>query len=203
MRPVGLFLLLLATFGFAVDIQAGVPRVWTGVGVVVVGARELPSVRRAARRVGGARARRRRRVGVRHLRHPGDGADPVLDADDRPGAISSGASGTALTAVDPLGTVEVRGAPWRARTFPKPIRAGEAVEVIGVDGLVLEVVPEGTELLPPRHGGGGADGVKRQVRWGARESCLLKGGKSVDTFRRRGEDRSKSTEPDERGGHGE
>jgi membrane-bound serine protease (ClpP class) len=54
-----------------------------------------------------------------------------------------GELGSALAAVDPEGTVEVRGAPWRARTNrATPIRAGEAVRVVGIDGLLLEVEPE-------------------------------------------------------------
>ena len=33
-RPVGVALLLLAMFAYAVDVQTGVPRVWTGIGTV-------------------------------------------------------------------------------------------------------------------------------------------------------------------------
>jgi len=70
---------------------------------------------------------------------------PTIGREDLVGAV-----GTATTAIDPEGTIEVRGAPWRARTFPKAIAAGEAVQVVAIEGLVLEVVPEGTEFEPSR-----------------------------------------------------
>jgi membrane-bound serine protease (ClpP class) len=45
--------------------------------------------------------------------------------------------------VDPEGTVEVNGAPWRARTNrATPIAAGAVVRVAAIDGLMLEVEPE-------------------------------------------------------------
>src|SRR5207302_3790201 len=54
-----------------------------------------------------------------------------------------GEMGTAAADVDPDGTVRVRGALWRARTNrATPIRAGEAVRVVSIDGLLLEVEPE-------------------------------------------------------------
>jgi membrane-bound serine protease (ClpP class) len=54
-----------------------------------------------------------------------------------------GELGTAVGAVDPEGVVEVLGAPWRARTNrATPILAGDAVRVVAIDGLLLEVEPE-------------------------------------------------------------
>jgi membrane-bound serine protease (ClpP class) len=54
-----------------------------------------------------------------------------------------GAMGTAVTGVDPDGTISVHGAPWRARTNrATPISEGDSVRVTGIDGLVLEVEPE-------------------------------------------------------------
>jgi membrane-bound serine protease (ClpP class) len=53
-----------------------------------------------------------------------------------------GELGTAVSDVDPDGVVTIREAPWRARTNrATPIRAGEAVRVAGIDGLLLEVEP--------------------------------------------------------------
>ena len=50
------------------------------------------------------------------------------------------------------GTVEVRGAPWRARTNrATPIRSGDAVRVVGIDGLLLEVEPEAGGARDYRH----------------------------------------------------
>ena len=54
-----------------------------------------------------------------------------------------GEMGVALSGVDPEGTVQVRGAPWRARTNrATPIQAGDPVRVVAVDGSLLEVEPE-------------------------------------------------------------
>jgi membrane-bound serine protease (ClpP class) len=54
-----------------------------------------------------------------------------------------GEMGTALADVSPDGTVEIRGAQWRARTNrATPISAGDPVRVVGIDGLLLEVEPE-------------------------------------------------------------
>jgi membrane-bound serine protease (ClpP class) len=54
-----------------------------------------------------------------------------------------GEMGSARTDVDPDGVVSIRDAPWRARTNrATPIRRDEAVRVVAIDGLVLEVEPE-------------------------------------------------------------
>jgi membrane-bound serine protease (ClpP class) len=149
-RPVGAVLLLVATFGFGVDIQSGQPRVWTGIGSVALAAGSVtlfdgrrPSWLALLLVIGGALllvlfaipSTVRTRFST-----------PTIGREDLVGA-----TGTAVTAIAPEGTVQVRGAPWRARTFPAAIPAGATVEVVSIEGLVLEVVPEGTELLPPRH----------------------------------------------------
>ena len=55
-----------------------------------------------------------------------------------------GELGEAAVDVAPDGVVVVRGARWRARTNrATPIQAGDRIRVIEVDGLVLEVEPEG------------------------------------------------------------
>ena len=52
--------------------------------------------------------------------------------------------GEAAVDVSPDGVVVVRGARWRARTNrATPVKAGDRIRVIEVDGLVLEVEPEG------------------------------------------------------------
>ncbi|MEO7837649.1 MAG: NfeD family protein, partial [Acidimicrobiales bacterium] len=149
-RPLGLGLLLLATFGFGVDLQSGQPRVWTGIGTVALA-------------VGSVTLFDQGRPGLLALFLVIVGtlllvlfaipstvrtrfSTPTIGREDLVGS-----AGTALTAVDPEGTVEVRGAPWRARTFPAAIPAGSEVEVVAIEGLVLDVMPAGTALLPPRH----------------------------------------------------
>jgi len=54
-----------------------------------------------------------------------------------------GEMGVAEVGVDPDGVVKVRDALWRARTNrATPIAAGEAVRVVAVEGVLLEVEPE-------------------------------------------------------------
>jgi membrane-bound serine protease (ClpP class) len=151
-QPIGLVLLGVATFGFGVDIQSGEPRAWTGIGAVALAAGSVtlfdsrrPSWLALLLVIGGA-------LLIVLFAIPSTVrtrfSTPTIGRDDL-----IGSTGTAVTAISPEGTVEVRGAPWRARTFPAAIPAGAVVEVVAIEGLVLEVVPEGTELLPPRHPG--------------------------------------------------
>jgi len=54
-----------------------------------------------------------------------------------------GEMGVAEVGVDPDGVVRVRDALWRARTNrATPIAAGEAVRVVSVEGIMLEVAPQ-------------------------------------------------------------
>jgi membrane-bound serine protease (ClpP class) len=54
-----------------------------------------------------------------------------------------GLLGEAVADVDPEGTVRIRDALWRAETNrATPIREGEPVRVVAIEGLVLEVEPE-------------------------------------------------------------
>jgi membrane-bound serine protease (ClpP class) len=72
-----------------------------------------------------------------------------------------GETGEAAVDVSPDGVVILRGARWRARTNrATPIRAGEPIRVVEVDGLVLEVEPpEGgaRDYREPRQHAGRAD----------------------------------------------
>jgi membrane-bound serine protease (ClpP class) len=54
-----------------------------------------------------------------------------------------GEMGTALTGVDPEGTVQVRDVAWRAITNrATPVEKGQPVRVVGIDRLILEIEPE-------------------------------------------------------------
>ena len=150
-RPSGLALILLAAFGYAVDVQAGAPRAWTVIatGALVAGSLRLyeglsPSpvalvgvpVLMVVLMVGGLPALVRARFSTATI-----GRESMV-----------GESGLALVPVDPEGTVEVRGARWPARANrATPIGAGDPVRVVGVDGPLLEVEP----------GWGGADEHRR------------------------------------------
>jgi membrane-bound serine protease (ClpP class) len=137
-----LALLLLSMVAFAIDMQTGIPRLWTVIGMVAytVGSVFLftefrPTwiallvgvVGMGATVFSGMPAMIRTRF-----------ATPTIGRDWMIGEM-----GEADADVDPEGRVVIRGAQWRARTNrATPIRAGEPIRVVAIDGLVLEVEPE-------------------------------------------------------------
>lgn len=138
----GVGLVLFAMFGFAVDVQTGVPRVWTGIGTVAFAAGSLllfdspVSLSWVALVVG--------IVGV--LLMVLGGIPAVVRSRFSTPTVGRewmvGETGEAVTPVAPDGVVRVRGAPWRARTNrATPVDAGQPVRVAAIDGLLLEVEP--------------------------------------------------------------
>jgi membrane-bound serine protease (ClpP class) len=137
-------LLLLAAFGFAVDVQVGAIGVWTVIGTLALVAGSLFLYGGAAQlrpawwvllvvclgvvlfMVGGMTAMVRSRFST-----------PTVGREGMVGEL-----GTAEVDVDPDGVVVIRGARWRARTNrATPLRAGDTARVVAVQGLVLEVEP--------------------------------------------------------------
>jgi membrane-bound serine protease (ClpP class) len=140
---VALGLVGLAVFGYSIDVQAGAPRAWTGIGAVslLIGSWRLFPVALAVSwveivlvsagtalfMVSGMTAMLRARFST-----PTIGRESIV-----------GEMGQATTGIDPEGMVDLRGGTWRARTNrATPIPAGERVRVVAVDGLLLEVEPE-------------------------------------------------------------
>jgi len=140
--PLGVALLVLAVPAYGVDVQTGVPRVWSVIATVLFAAGSLllydgglslswitlliGIVGMVLAMVGGMPGMVRSRFAT-----PTIGREWMI-----------GEEGTARTAVDPEGTVVVRGAPWRARTNrATPIPAGAPVRVAAIEGLLLEVEP--------------------------------------------------------------
>ena len=149
--PLGLALVVLGLFGFAVDVQSGAPRTWTAIGIDVPRGRIAAPVRRRDR-------------------------DPVADADRRPGrrvppdGVAACAAmvrarfstptigresmigdlGQAATAVDPEGTVSLRG-----RAVAGPDQPGHADRGRGAGA-------GGGDRRPAA--GGGAGGRRRPRR---------------------------------------
>lgn len=141
-RPWAVALVLVGMLGFAIDVQAGSPRTWTvigtfglavgGLGLYDQGLRPSPLVLVSV--VGG--------VALMMVA----GMPSVVRSRFSTATIGReemvGEEGAALAAIDPEGTVEVRGAPWRARTNRStPIAAGDPIRVVAIDGLLLEVEP--------------------------------------------------------------
>lgn len=140
-------LLVLAFVAFAVDVQVGIPRFWTGVGVALVTLGSLvlyEPLPGTTMRVGwltlvvgiggtmlafivGMPSMTRTRFAT-----PTIGREWMI-----------GEAGTAVGDIAPDGVVTVANARWRARTNrATPVQAGEAVRVVAIDGVTLEVEPE-------------------------------------------------------------
>jgi membrane-bound serine protease (ClpP class) len=139
-------LILAAMLAFAIDVQVGIPRLWTGVGVVlaVVGSfwlfEPLPGttlrpswITLLAGITGlilafvvGMPSMVRSRF-----------ATPTIGREWMIGEL-----GEVVEAVDPDGVVTVGDARWRARTNrATPVPPGEPVRVVAIDGVTLEVEP--------------------------------------------------------------
>jgi membrane-bound serine protease (ClpP class) len=137
-----LTLVVLSMVAFAIDVQTGVPRFWTGAGVVMftVGSLFLYDglslswitllvgiLGVVLAFVGGMPSMVRTRFST-----PTIGREWMI-----------GEMGRAVTSVSPDGVVQIRDALWRASTNrATPIDELDRVRVVGIDGLVLEVEPE-------------------------------------------------------------
>jgi membrane-bound serine protease (ClpP class) len=138
----GIALLVAAMIGFAIDVQTGVPRVWTAVGatcltigsLLIYNGLDLSWITLLVGIAGislfmlaGMPAMVRTRFST-----PTIGREWMI-----------GETGEAVAAVNPEGVIRIKGALWRARTNrATPITAGATVRVVEVEGLLLEVEPE-------------------------------------------------------------
>ena len=145
-RPGAIALLVIAMIAFAIDVQVGIPRLWTGVGTTlfVLGAwflyEPLPG---NDLRLGwftlfvciagvlltfivGMPSMVRTRFAT-----PTIGREWMI-----------GSSGVAVGAISPEGVAQVGAAKWRARTNrATPLAAGDELRVVAIDGVTLEVEP--------------------------------------------------------------
>jgi membrane-bound serine protease (ClpP class) len=138
-------LLLLGVFGMSIDVQAGTLGPWTFIGAASLVAGSIwlfggssrldPSwwilvvviVSTVVFMLSGMTAMVRSRFST-----------PTIGREDLVGEM-----GLAEADVDPDGVVRIRDALWRARTNrATPIHAGDAIRVISIEGVVLEVEPE-------------------------------------------------------------
>ena len=146
-RPVAVALLLLSMLAFAIDVQVGIPRTWTGVGIAlfIIGAWYLyrPVPGNDLRlgwitlvvAVGGVMLTFI--VGMPSMVRTRF-ATPTIGRE-----WMIGHEGTATTSIDPEGVAMVSGARWRARTNrATPVTAGAGLKVVAIDGVTLEVEPE-------------------------------------------------------------
>lgn len=138
----GIALLVLAFLAFAIDVQTGVPRFWTGAGVVlfVLGSLSLydgVSLSWVTLVVGVVGVLLAFLAGMPSMVRTRF-STPTIGREWMIGEI-----GRAVTAIDPDGVVQIREAMWRAYTNrATPIDELDRVRVVGLEGLVLEVEPE-------------------------------------------------------------
>jgi len=145
-RPWAVVLIMLAMLAFAVDVQVGIPRFWTGVGIVLTvvgswflfesipGSSMRPSWLALIAGIGGISLTFI--VGMPSMVRTRF-ATPTIGRE-----WMIGREGTAVDAIDPEGLVEVDSAKWRARTNrATPIVAGDPIRVAAIDGVTLDVEP--------------------------------------------------------------
>ncbi|MGK0273701.1 MAG: membrane-bound serine protease (ClpP class) [Ilumatobacter sp.] len=136
----------VAMLAFAVDVQVGIPRFWTGVGLLLTiigtwflfeslpGASMRPSWIALLTGIGGITLTFI--VGMPNMVRTRF-ATPTIGREWMIGEV-----GTVITDVDPDGVVEIGAGRWRARTNrATPVLAGEQVRVAEIDGITLEVEP--------------------------------------------------------------
>jgi membrane-bound serine protease (ClpP class) len=140
-------LIVLSMLAFAVDVQVGLPRFWTGVGMVLftIGSLflygSLPGVDVRVGWlmlvVGVAGVALTFVVGMPSMVRTRF-ATPTIGREWMLGEM-----GSATTSISPEGVALVSGARWRARTNrATPIAAGAPLRVVAIDGVTLEVEPE-------------------------------------------------------------
>ena len=139
-------LIVVAMVAFAVDVQVGIPRFWTGIGIVftivgslwlfepIIGSSLRPPWISLVAGIGGVMLTFI--VGMPSMTRtrfstPTIGREWMI-----------GAEGVAVDAVDPDGIVQIGEAKWRARTNrATPLAPGDALRVAAIDGVTLEVEP--------------------------------------------------------------
>ncbi len=143
MRGWALAVIIAAFVAFAIDVQVGVPRLWTGVGMVLFTLGSVLLYREGIQMswvtllfgvggmaltfINGMPSMVRTRF-----------ATPTIGREWMIGEL-----GDAVGELSPNGVVLVGGAKWRARTNrATPIATGDRVRVTAIDGVTLEVEPE-------------------------------------------------------------
>ena len=139
-------LIVIAMVAFAIDVQVGLPRTWTGIGIVltivgsfwlfesVPGASLRPTWLSLIAGIGGVMLTFT--AGMPSMTRTRF-ATPTIGRE-----WMVGSEGTVVERVDPEGVVNVGGADWRARTNrATPVDAGDTIKVVAIDGITLEVEP--------------------------------------------------------------
>lgn len=142
----GLGLFVAAFVAFAVDVQVGIPRFWTGIGLLLYVVASFTMFRPVdsltlrpswiTLSVGIVGVALTYIVGMPSMVRTRF-ATPTIGRDRLVGVV-----GVAVGDIDPEGAVSVDGAKWRARTNrATPVTNGQSVRVVSIDGVTLEVEP--------------------------------------------------------------
>ena len=161
-RPWAVALILFSMLAFAVDVQVGIPRFWTGVGISgtivaslflfenLPGTSLRPSWIALITGVGGITLTFI--VGMPNMVRTRF-ATPTIGRE-----WMIGEEGVVISNVDPEGIVEVHAARWRALTNrATPVMAGDTIRVAAIDGITLEVEPLEGAARDYRERRGGSD----------------------------------------------
>ncbi|MEY2740104.1 MAG: NfeD family protein [Ilumatobacteraceae bacterium] len=145
-RPLGAVALVAAMVAFAIDVQVGIPRLFTAVGTALyvvaaltifgpsdAGPIRLPVATLVTAVVGTVLAFTVGMPSMVRTRF----ATPTIGRE-----WMIGREGVAVGAIGPDGVARVEGATWRARTNrATPIADGDGLRVVAIDGVTLEVEP--------------------------------------------------------------
>jgi membrane-bound serine protease (ClpP class) len=146
-RSWALGLVIFSMVAFSIDVQVGIPRFWTGVGLTsfIVGSWFMfPTIDQHNLRpswltllVGISGIALTFFSGMPSMTRTRF-ATPTVGREKLIGEV-----GRAVTDISPEGSVEIGSARWKARTNrATPVKAGESARVVAIDGVVLEVEPE-------------------------------------------------------------
>ncbi len=141
-RTSAIVMLVLAMLAFAVDIQTNIPRLYSGLGMILFAIGTLTlydGVSMSVITIGVGL------IGAALYAYTGM-PSMVRTRFSSPTIGRSwiiGEFGEATSDIDPEGTVMIKDAPWRAITNrATPLKAGDRVRVVGLDRMLLEVAPE-------------------------------------------------------------
>lgn len=167
-RTWAVVVILLSMVAFAVDVQVGIPRFWTGVGICgtivaslflfesLPGASLRPSWIALLTGIGGITLTFI--VGMPNMVRTRF-ATPTIGRE-----WMIGEEGTVIADVDPEGVVEVGDGRWRALTNrATPVMAGDRIRVAAIDGVTLEVEPLEGAARDYRERRGGAETSEADV----------------------------------------
>jgi membrane-bound serine protease (ClpP class) len=156
-------LLIASMVAFAIDVQVGIPRFWTAIGILLFTAGSVflydgLSVSWITLLVGIGGVALTFIVGMPSMVRTRF-ATPTIGREWMIGSM-----GAAVGDISPDGVVRIGEGSWRARTNrATPIKSGDQVRVVAIDGVTLEVEPETGGARDYRERRGGSSAAEPEV----------------------------------------